>query len=199
MPTGYTSKIYDGTEKYDWKDFIITCARAFGATVEMRDEPLDVKIPDEFTPNTYYKDSLKKSQDKLEYYKNMTLEIADKLAQKEYEHEIKSDIKYSKKQEELRQRYQEVKNDIDKWNPPTIEHNGLKEFAIKQLNESINWDCCGSYKNDNVVKKSAQEYIDYHIKDCLKDIENYTKKWNEEVERCKEGSLWVRQLKDSLK
>lgn len=35
MPTGYTSEIYQG-EEVSPKDFLLTCARAFGATISMR-------------------------------------------------------------------------------------------------------------------------------------------------------------------
>ena len=52
MPTGYTSKIADGI---GFKDFALSCARAFGACIEMRDDPSDKPIPNEFKPNDYHK------------------------------------------------------------------------------------------------------------------------------------------------
>ena len=51
MPTGYTAKIADGQT---FEEFILSCARAFGALVEMRDEPADAPIPEEFKPSAYH-------------------------------------------------------------------------------------------------------------------------------------------------
>ena len=55
MPSGYTNKIKDDIS---FEEFALSCARAFGACVEMRDDPGDAKIPEEFTPSPYYKKAL---------------------------------------------------------------------------------------------------------------------------------------------
>lgn len=58
MPTGYTHGVQDGTVT-EFRDFALICARAFGATILMRDDPMDAPIPDEFQSSTYHLDRLK--------------------------------------------------------------------------------------------------------------------------------------------
>ena len=58
MPTGYTSKIYEGKENVTGKSFIMDCARGFGACISMRDESSDTPIPEEFK----HKESLMNSK-----------------------------------------------------------------------------------------------------------------------------------------
>lgn len=80
MPSGYTSDIYEGKD-ISGKDFILKCARAFGATIMMRDEPLDKEIP-VFEPSTYYIEVLEKAKNELEKYKKMSTEEAENLLMK---------------------------------------------------------------------------------------------------------------------
>ena len=51
MPTGYTAAIKDGIS---FNEYALSCARAFGALIMMRDEPADAPIPDEFKPSDYH-------------------------------------------------------------------------------------------------------------------------------------------------
>ena len=44
MPTGYTYDLYDGKD-IEFPDFVMKCARAFGALIEIRDDPMDAAIP----------------------------------------------------------------------------------------------------------------------------------------------------------
>lgn len=57
MPTGYTAGVKDGTVT-DFKAFVMQCARAFGALIDMRDDPSDVPIPKSFAPSSYGKNIL---------------------------------------------------------------------------------------------------------------------------------------------
>ena len=56
MPIGYTSKLHDGDQPFN--EFIMSCARAFGALVTMRDDPNDAPIP-EFEVSEYSVTSVK--------------------------------------------------------------------------------------------------------------------------------------------
>jgi len=52
MASGYVHKMLD--DKQDFRTFAMSCARAFGALITMRDEPADAPIPDEFKPDPYH-------------------------------------------------------------------------------------------------------------------------------------------------
>jgi hypothetical protein len=60
MPTGYTAKLYDGDQKF--QDFAMECARAFGALIEMRDEPMNAKIPETFEPSEHHVNGLERAK-----------------------------------------------------------------------------------------------------------------------------------------
>jgi len=51
MPTGYTAKLMESGQTF--QDFVMQCARAFGACVMMRDDPMDAPIPERFEPSDY--------------------------------------------------------------------------------------------------------------------------------------------------
>jgi len=44
MPTGYTAEIYEGEKEVTFEKFALTCARAFGACITIRDEPMSASI-----------------------------------------------------------------------------------------------------------------------------------------------------------
>jgi hypothetical protein len=83
------------------------------------------------------------------------------------------------------------------WTPPTTEHEGLKDFMIKQLVESKQWDCgVDHYENELVslsamtyndyIEKTRKEYIfncKYHEEHLIKDIDliNQRNKWIEDL------------------
>ncbi|MEX0596602.1 MAG: hypothetical protein WD512_08880, partial [Candidatus Paceibacterota bacterium] len=157
MPTGYTSEIYEG-KNVNGKDFIMLCARAFGATVTMREEPLDKEIP-EFQPSDYSLRGLKRAKAELDRYMNMTLKEAQIKLDEVYEEELQRYYDRIKEKNELEARYRKVLDEVKAWNPPTDDHVELKKYAINQIEESIKGDCNISYFK-LPVKGTAQEYID---------------------------------------
>jgi hypothetical protein len=196
MPTGYTSKIYDG-ENVTGKEFLLDCARAFGACIEMRDDPLTKEIPDEFKPSTYHEEQLKNYLIKLEEYKNTSIEDAEILSMKDYDEAERYRLNAIDKDNKLRLRYQKALDEVQKWNPPTKEHEGLKKFAIEQLTESINFDCSGSYYTP-IKKLTGQEWLDKKIEECNWNIEYCKKEQKEENERVADRNEWIKQLRESL-
>lgn len=195
MPSGYTSDIYEGKD-VSAKEFILKCARAFGATILMRDEPLDKEIPT-FKPDKFYLSELEKVKQKLEIYKNMSVEEAQKMLDNSFEKEVESYHKRMKNNSELEERYRKVLNGVNQWSPPSDDHIKLKEYAINQLEESISFDCNQSYLNPP-VKQDATEWLDLMINDTENKIVRYKQQWDEEVKRTNERNEWVKALKESL-
>ncbi len=54
MPTGYTADVQSG-KITEFKDYAYICARAFGALIHLRDEPLSPHIPDDIEGSEYHK------------------------------------------------------------------------------------------------------------------------------------------------
>ena len=137
MPTGYTSYIYDG-KITNGSDFLKLCTRAFGIAVDIKDENLSVVTPNHFEPDPFYEEMYKKAVSKRNRYKRMTV---DEARQEFVEKEIKSlnfSKEYLSKMTEENDRYESVRIEVKKWIPPTSKHEKLKEFALNQLNVSMN-------------------------------------------------------------
>jgi hypothetical protein len=198
MPTGYTAYIEDG-EIATGKDFLLKCARGFGACIDLRDESLSVEIPVELKPSTYHKEQLEKAYADLERYKKMTLEEAQKIVDEEYEKTQTGTKKSLEKYRATQKRYDKVKSEVENWNPPTSEHINLKNFALDQIKISTEYDSEKYYIAElNKPKKNAEQYISDKIISVTDNIQYHLKNWNEEVQRTNERNKWINDLRESL-
>jgi hypothetical protein len=197
MPSGYTSDIYNGKE-VSGKDFLLTCARAFGACIEMRDEDSDVPIPEKFEISDYHEKNFKNAQEELEKYKTMSIEEAELLSQTEFQKDQDYRSEEIKKINLLKERYKRTLSEVRNWTPPTDEHKELKEFTIDQLKQSIDFDCDISYLEKPKKRLVGQEWLNSKIKECYRDVEYHAKEHLEEIERTDGRNNWIKQLRESL-
>lgn len=195
MPTGYTKEIYEGKE-ISAKDFIMRCARAFGACIEMRDESLNKKIPEQFETNDFYLQQIEATKRELEYYENMSIEQAQEFCDQEYEKEVQADKEYKNEKEQLEKRYKKILDEVTLWKPPSLDHDNLKQFCINQLKISIKFDCC--YYPKEIEKKDPHIWLRDKITRCYKDLQYYSGKYKKEIEKVNNNNLWVKQLIESF-
>lgn len=195
MPTGYTADLNNG-KQVTFEEFAMKCARAFGALVEMRDDPLDAPIPDEFRPKDYHLDAIKTAKKKLAEIKKWSNARAEKEAKKAFSGEVRSISKYGKKNEQAGRAYIAMLKQAGKWVPPTKDHEGLKSFMIEQLAESLQFDCLHTPTMPH--RLSGKQFRTQRIKSLLRDIAYHTKEHAKEVRRAHERSEWVRNLRKSL-
>ena len=198
MPTGLTSKIYEGKD-ITFKEFALLCARQFGALIHMRDEPLDAPIVKR-EPDSFYSDKLRNLYAELENFHNNP-PTPESLAIK-WEREVKrlkaEDARYNKKKRELKQRYENMLELVKNWPPPTAEHQKLKSFMISQLETSIQSDC---NEWDSVSRfPSKEQYVEDNItpRRIEKDIVYYQDKRNSELLHIEQCNKWIDQLVESL-
>ena len=198
MPTGYTSEIYNGKEM-SAKEFIMRCCRAFGVAVHMRDEPLDVPIPEKLEPlSSYHPDKIAELKAQLE--ERMAHPIPKDKLEEEYQKEL--DKAYARhletmaEKEALAERYKNLIKGVEAWTPPTPEHEELKNFSLNQLKTSLEHDC-RSYEFEFLPKdKWIERYggTAYIEEELAYHMEQHSK----EVERLNKANVWLRQLRDSL-
>lgn len=199
MPTGYTAYIENG-EITKGKDFLLKCARAFGACIDLKEENLSVEIPVEFKPNTYHKERLKDAYIDLEKYKKMTVEEAQKIIKESYEASQENCTDSIEKAEIIAERYANIRKDVCDWVPPTSEYENLKKFALEQIDMSACADCVDYYRKElNKPKQTPEEYIQNMIERAADNIKYHSKGWNEEVKRTNERNKWINDLRESLK
>ena len=201
MPTSYTAPIYEGEENFTFKKFAMRCARNFGALIEMRGEPLDAEIDFDkcFQPSDYYKKALERVEKEYQEFLDNP-PTAEELGKK-YDEKVNNDFeKFLERRESrkvLQERYAAMLEQVKAWEPPTEEHNNLKEFMISQLQRSMDYDCVvySPYTDDR------EEYIKYHMSPdpLLKEIAYYKERYEKEVELCNNRKQWVIKLMQSLK
>ena len=85
MPSAYTAAVSDGI---DFKTFVLRCARAMGACVSMRDDPLDVPIPERFEPSDYHVRKTLEAEAQLETLRAMSPAEAETAAAAEYAEKV---------------------------------------------------------------------------------------------------------------
>lgn len=195
MSTGYTSKIYDGKAQ-SFAEFALYCARAFGALVEMREDPMDAKIPLEFKPSTYHRDRLAETKTELAKWQNMSLAEAAKHEAASYAKAIDEEAAYQEKKKALRERYETMLAHVLAWEPPTPEHKGLKDFMTSQLRESIDFDC-RDYSN-HVRRVAPAQWLKERIETAQNSIAYHEKEWARDQEMARTRTAWVADLRKSL-
>lgn len=198
MPSGYTSDLYEGKEQ-TFAEFVMQCARAFGACIDMRDDPWDKPIPEEFTSDdSYHTKGLEDAQKGLAEAKAMTLAKAERCAQEDYDKALAAHHETLKRREAIRVRYTAMLDQVNRWVPPSDDHNNLKKFMVEQLTQSIDWDCCG-YQSEIPCKLTAREWRDQHIDHCRRDMAYHQEAIEKERQRVEFNNRWIRQLRESLR
>jgi hypothetical protein len=196
MPTGYTDAISKGIS---FEEFVINCARAFGACVTMRDDPMDKPIPEKFEPSDYHKKALVQEKRNLSKLNKMTEQQADSVAKHEYDTERKRIADSITKNNDLMEKYNNMLQQVNAWMPPTPEHFELKKFMVDQITQSIDFDGMGKYYNEHPPKLlTGKEWLATRKADTLRSIDYHTREYAKEVEVCEGRSAWVRALRDSL-
>lgn len=195
--TGYTEKVAEN-ENFSFKDFALMCARSFGALIDMRDEPLDAPLPEKFEPNDYYINRLNEAKAELRKFRANPPK-KDELSKRydEYLFTLGEDIrKENDKRKIIKQRYEAMIDKVKNWQPPTPEHNGLKELMIEQLTDSIEFDC-KEYK-PRIETKAEYIHVYGNEKYLLDEIAHYERFVKEEKDRCESKNKWIKELRDSL-
>lgn len=201
MPTGYTSPLYEG-EEISFEQFVLRCARAFGALITLRDEPLDKEIPEDFPPreDSYYERELPKRRERLEWLHGLTSEQAEANAEGEFERALTYWKETQEKYAAMRTRYLAMLKKVEAWQPPTEEHVPLKEFMVSQITDSIEHDCPGERNTlyGVPIRQNGQEWLESEIKETERMIEMAEEEIQKEKERAAGRSAWVRNLRESL-
>ena len=194
MPTAYTADISKGIT---FKEYALLCARNFGATITMRDEPLDAEIP-EFKPSDYHVKRIYEIQKEINTLENLTKDGVIQYAHQEYLDELRNARTHNDAVKNLETKYKGMLVVVSLWTPPTEDHIRLKEFMLEQLETSIKYDCNHFYDIDDIVQKDADEWLNDKISSLYKSLSYSADEYTKEVERTNDRNKWVKALRDSL-
>lgn len=200
MPTGYTYKVENG-EVTELEDFVMDCARGFGALAELRDTP-NAEIPEEFEVSAYAINREKSAREELEKWHNISDEELMAYLLEDYDRErenIKNGIVESIEQS---RRYEAMTEKVKNWTPPTDDHINLKNFMLEQL-EMSNSDVLPLWSRrlerlqiptaENL--QNERERLIKNAEDSLRYAVNALEK---EKARAQENTEWLKDLRSSL-
>lgn len=196
MPTGYTAKIADGIS---FEEFALDCARAFGACITMRDDPMTKPIPDSFEPSDYHVKALAVEEANLKKLNSMTIAEAEEIAKADYNREVKRIAKRLKESKNLMAKYENMLKQVEAWTPPTPEHFEMKKFMVEQITTSMKHDDMTDYYAENPAKlQTGEEWLKDRIATTKHSIEYHKEENEKEIERAHGRTSWVNALRDSL-
>ena len=193
MPTGYTAKLCE--QDVSFREFALTCARNFGALVEMRDESLSAEVPAEFQVSPYHIVRLEEAKAKLRRVENMTLGEADARAAEEYDVALTEHRRAEDAKAVTRKRLLDMRQSVRDWSPPSSEHDGLKDFMLEQIEITMAYD---TEPRVPPRQLSGREWLQGKIKSLYGNISYHTKAYVEDMERTDERNRWLRLLRESL-
>lgn len=195
MPTGYTDAVLTG-KITGLREFALTCARAMGALIMMRDDPMDAPIPKQFAPNTeYYDERLADARaDLAEIMGFSPAECTAKIVEDISAAEEYRD-KYLVEKDQDRSRYVAMLEKVEAWETAA---DGLKDFMLSQLRDSLKWDCDGDYIPSVPDMMSVDDWRAEKTTKIFKDIAYLQQKIGEEIQRTEERNQWLTALLESL-
>lgn len=193
MPSGYTSTLHDGEQSFP--DFALTCARAFGALITLRDESIDAPIPDTIEPSTWAAEQAEKDRARIAEIEAWTEVEADDAAHRAWHSAWTRWNEQRIKTEARRARYQAMLTQVRAWQPPTAEHVEMKRFMVDQLTESLRWDC---YETAEPTEMTGTEYALAEVDRARRDLARHLDDQEQENERAAGRTAWIQALRQSL-
>ena len=185
--TSYTSGVESG-EVTSLKDFLVICVG--GADYQ--------DFSDSFL------DKYEKAVTDLDIAQKLTIEEARAEMEADHKKNIDDALGILGEYEETNHRLSAMRDKVIAWVPPTDEHKGLKEFALKQIRISmIPAEIIDMYKREStavldVSEEAVRAYIDRQIKFCEKRVLTAKGEWEAETARAKNHIEYVTQLINSF-
>ena len=205
MPTGYTAGILDGKVN-TFEEFATVCTRAFGATIHMRDNPMDSPYEPR-TPSDYHTNSIQSKRERLEEIESMS----DEKIVEDFNTQLGEDLKYHQtKMEEDKRNLEKLNSMLESaksWVPPTEDHQPFRNFMIEQVESTIKVDGDPSYHVNKMVGIKQQmeeginpkEYREETIQEIKSQISYHETEYQKELVRCKDSNDWMDKFFESIK
>lgn len=194
--TGYVHNMVK--EKQTFPQFALTCARAFGASIEMRDDSLNAEIPKAFVPSNYHVKELAKARRELSRLKRMGGLARVSFGRRKRASLLRDYRSALRRCREENEPLLAMIEEVRAWEPPSPEHVELKKFMEQQLTTSLGSD---KYWLDCIAKSEVQDVSDYYLSAITRaqqDVTYHTEELRKERERVDSRNDWLNQLRQSL-
>src|ERR1017187_4280321 len=183
MPTGFTAPLIE-KDGLTFQAFALACARAFGACIDMRDDPSDTPIPDTFQPSDYHVRALAEARLQVEELTSMSIPAQLNYGAGLKKQDLTSHQQGLKKAKEAYGRLFTMRKKVVEWHAPSPDHQGLKDFMLQQIDDTIKFDDYVAYYVEELAKaqqKHPMEYFAEAKQRALHSIKYHTKENQEEI------------------
>jgi hypothetical protein len=195
MPSQLTTKLYDGTAT-NLNDFALHCARDLSLFIELRDEPSESALPQSFTPRSYYSELVGKIEAEIVTVSDWDDKEAETSAQayfQERKREYDASVEMTK---ERRQRYTQMREEVDAWQPPTTDHQNLKDYMIRLLEQDMPSECTVRMTMPQPI--SGRQYKQVRLEELRAQLTHATENRDGDIERNRIRNEWTTELRQSL-
>lgn len=197
MSTGYTQEVSKGDDTFE--DFVLRCARSFGACRHQVDDPLYVRPRIPFSSGSI-EEKIARLQDRVSQLSGLTPEQIEEFGKKEISSNIRDINDAEIKKKFSLNNYTEMMNRIEFWNPPQ-EYSALKHFMLNQLRDSYAFE---SLNYTGIEKISSYEIMlpsvmyDRILDRAQGDLDYYKNCLKEEKESILKSKEWIEGLYENL-
>ena len=195
MPTGYTAELMEKGQ--DFRTFTLRCARAFGACIMQRDDPMQEE-PKKQEPSSYYADALERARKALAELQAMgdTARIHHGIGLKN--EAVRSHREWLAKDSEQNARLDAMHALVSVWEPPSADHKGLKDFMLDQIKISRHYVAYIERAIQEAEAKAPVTYFAEAVERAERDVGYYAEGLRKEQERTNGRNEWIEQLYASL-
>jgi hypothetical protein len=191
MPTGYVYEMLD--KQQNFQEFVWTCARAFGALIMMRDDPLSAPVPKELYPDEYHQVQHESSVKELADALAMSPEQRKAFCDAERAETKGSNLDYLEEKRETNKKIRAMRKQVESWKVEP-EYANFKAFMIEQLNASIENEDYFAAENKKVDQLSDEDYWKQYIERVEWSIKYHKDEYQKECQRTAERNAWLKGL-----
>lgn len=176
------------------EDFALLCARQFGACISLRDEDGTKPAPESIEPDPYHEQQLKKAISRLREHESMTEEQARTVWRVTMAQRATAAQQNDASDDAQRAQVQPMLEKARAWDPPET-YLELKKFMI----EHLEW-CMPLPRSSRL--DTREPFVEWYAKmreHLARDVAYHEKSWEEEQQRAKERTAWLRGLRDALR
>lgn len=195
MPTGYTAELMEKGQ--DFRTFALLCARAMGACIMQRDDPMTDE-PKRQEPSDYHTKALEKALAERDRLSAMSSDERYRFGSDAKNEAINNAAKYLQRKQDENVRLDGMLADVVAWEPPSEDHTGLKAFMIEQITISRNDLSWPEKRLKEATGKPAKAFYEEALENAHRDIAYHRAELEKEAERTNGRNRWIDQLYASL-
>ena len=197
----YTGYIHDLLDKnMNLKQFTFACAASFGYLVNFRDQDLKGNLPKSIPINRSTLVQISKTKKEIKRLKGLSKQAQIDHGNKEKCRLLKFWEKYEKIQQKEQDKLRSMLSQVESWNPPTKNHQGLKGLMLQQIKDALgNSDTYCSEEMQRIGNQDPIEFITKELDHTVQNLRDLEHEWAREQRWNRESNEWLSALKKSFK